>query len=63
ALQKLQLKQKQDLQGLVKPLHAAFHVGNAKVRLDVAVKKIKADKLQKEIEKLKKLKKPKKEKK
>ena len=58
-------QQKRELQGLVKPLHAAFHGSNAKVCLDVAVEKIKAEKLQKlkkEKEKAK-LKKAKKEKK
>lgn len=55
-------KERQRLQGLVKPLHAAFHGGKAKARLDVAVKKIKADKIKKEKEEKEKLKKAKKEK-
>lgn len=56
----LQRKQNQEIQNLVKPLHIAFHGSNAKVRLDVAVAKIKTDKLKKEkeekekVEKLKK---------
>ena len=57
----LQRKQSQELQGLVKPLYTAFHGGKAKAKLDVAVKKIKADKLKKDKEeKEKKLKKEKK---
>lgn len=63
-LQVLQMKRRQELQGLVKPLHVAFHGSKAKVRLDVAVEKIKADKLKKEKEeKVEKAKKEKKEKK
>ena len=64
-------QQTQALRSVVKPLHAAFHGSEAKARLDVAVEKIKAEKLQKlkkekqekvkeEREKLKKAKKEKK---
>ena len=58
----------QELRSVVKPLHAAFHGSEAKVRLDVAVEKIKAEKLQKlkkekEQKEKEKVKEPKKEKK
>jgi len=49
-IRKLQKIQKQNLQGLVKPLHDAFHGGKAKTRLDAAVKKIKAEKIKKDKE-------------
>jgi len=60
-IRKLERKQNQALQSLVKPLSTAFHGPKAKACLDVAVKKIKADKLKKEkLEKEEKLKKEKK---
>jgi len=62
-IRKIQKIQKQNLQGLVKPLYDAFHGGKAKARLDIAVKKIKADKIKKDKEEKDKVKKAKKEKK
>ena len=59
----LEKKQRQELQGLVKPLYNAFQGSKAKARLDVVVKKIKADKIKKEKEEQDKVKKAKKEKK
>jgi len=45
----LQRKQTQEIQNSVKHIHTAFHGRNAKVRLDVAATKIKADKLKTDI--------------
>jgi len=54
--------QRQELQGLVKPLHAAFHGPKMKVYA-AKIEKIKAEKVKKEKEEKEKLEKPEKPKK
>ena len=62
-IRKLEKKQTQALQSLVKPLSTAFHSGKAKGLIDIKLANIKIAKLKKDKEEKEKLQKEKKQKK